>query len=151
MNSAVTTAPSSTTASQAARPEKLFLWTGRGIRTAVIAFFLFDAAIKLPPLQPVIDAMGPLGWSSDPATTRTLGALIIGSILLYAWRPTALIGAILLTAYLGGAIATNARVGSPLFTHTLFGVYLGVLAWAGLWLRDPRVRSLMPLADTSRA
>jgi hypothetical protein len=57
-----------------------------------------------------------------------------------------ILGAILITAYLGGAIATHVRIGSPLFSHTLFGVYLGIVLWAGLWLRDPRVRALFPLA-----
>jgi hypothetical protein len=53
-------------------------------------------------------------------------------------------GAILITAYLGGAVATHARIGSPLLSHTLFGVYVGIIAWAGLWLREPRLRALLP-------
>jgi hypothetical protein len=112
----------------------------------VIAFCLLDSAIKIPPLQPVTDTMAALGWPSDPATTRALAALLIGAALLYAYRPTALLGAIVMTAYLGGAVATHARIGSPLFSHALFGVYVGILAWAGLWLRDPRLRALLPLA-----
>jgi hypothetical protein len=75
-----------------------------------------------------------------------LAPLLLTPTALYAWRPTAILGAILITAYLGGAVATHARIGSPLLSHTLFGVYLGVIVWAGLWLRDPRLRSLMPLA-----
>ena len=71
--------------------------------------------------------------------------MLLGSTLLYAIPRTAVLGAILLTAYLGGAVATHVRVGSPLFSHTLFGVYLGVIVWGGLWLRDPRIRALLPL------
>ena len=64
--------------------------------------------------------------------------------LLYVFPRTSILGAILLTGYLGGAMATHLRAGSPLFTHLLFGFYLGVIAWGGLWLRDPRLRSLIP-------
>jgi DoxX-like family len=63
----------------------------------------------------------------------------------YAIPPTSILGAILLTGYLGGAIATHVRIGSPLFTHVLFGFYLGLMIWGGLWLRDRKLRSLMPL------
>ena len=124
------------------------IMTGRVLSGLVIAFFLLDAAMKLPPLQPVIDTMAALGWPNDAATARTLGILMLGAVLLYAYPPTALLGAILITGYLGGAVATHARIGSPLPTHTLFGVYIGVLAWAGLWLRDPRLRALLPFAPS---
>jgi hypothetical protein len=105
-----------------------------------------NSAIKIPPIKPVVDTMVPLGWPADPGTTRMLALLLLVPTALYAWRPTAILGAILITAYLGGAVATHARIGSPLLSHTLFGVYLGVIVWAGLWLRDPRLRSLMPIA-----
>ncbi len=121
------------------------LWTGRVFSGLVIAFFLLDAAMKLPPLQPVIDTMSALGWPTDSGTARTLGMLMLIAVLLYAYPPTALLGAILITGYLGGAVATHVRIGSPLFTHSLFGVYIGVLAWGGLWLREPRLRALLPL------
>ncbi|MER9843294.1 DoxX family protein [Mesorhizobium australicum] len=68
------------------------------------------------------------------------------STALYALPSTSVLGAILLTAYMGGAIATNARIGNPLFSHTLFGVYLGIILWGGLYLRDPRVRALIPFS-----
>ena len=121
------------------------LWIGRGLSALVVMFFLLDGAMKLPPLQPVIDAMGELGWPADAATARSLGVLMIAIVALYAYAPTSLLGAILMTAYLGGAVATHARIGSPLFTHTLFGVYVGALAWAGLWLRNPQLRALLPI------
>lgn len=80
-------------------------------------------------------------------TGRVLSGIIgLISTALYALPRTSVIGAILLTAYMGGAIATNARVGNPLFSHTLFGVYLGVMLWGGLFLRDPRVRALIPFS-----
>lgn len=121
------------------------LWTGRALSGLVILFFLLDAAIKLPPLQPVTETMVQLGWPADAGTARALGVLMLASIALYAYPPTALLGAILVTGYLGGAIATHVRIGSPLLTHTLFGFYVGVLVWAGLWLRDPRLRALFPI------
>ena len=76
---------------------------------------------------------------------RGLGLLGLVCTALYAWPRTAVLGAILLTAYLGGAVATQLRVGSPIFSHLLFGVYLGLIAWAGLYLRDARLRALLPL------
>jgi hypothetical protein len=109
----------------------------------VVLFLLFDGAIKLVPLQVVIDTVIPLGWPADPVTWRALGTVLIASALLYAHPRTTLLGAILITAYLGGAVATHVRVGSPLFSHTLFGVYVGIALWAGLWLRDPRIRALL--------
>ena len=121
------------------------IWLGRALSGLVIAFFLLDAAIKLPPAQPVIDTMAELGWPTDPGTARALAVLMIASILLYAYPPTAMLGAILITGYLGGAISTHLRIGSPILTHTLFGVYVGALAWAGLWLRDARLRALLPI------
>jgi hypothetical protein len=109
----------------------------------VVLFLLFDGAIKLVPLQVVIDTVVPLGWPTDPVTWRALGVVLIASALLYAYPRTGFLGAILITAYLGGAVATHVRVGSPLFSHTLFGVYVGIALWAGLWLRDPRIRALL--------
>ena len=120
---------------------------GWAISGLVILFLLLDGAIKLVPLQPVIDTTATLGWPTDFATLRTLGVLTLGSALLYAWPRTSLIGAILLTGYLGGAVATHARIGSPLFSHTLFGVYLGIMAWAGLYLRTPALRALLARRD----
>ena len=111
-----------------------------------ILFLLMDGAIKLVPIQPVYDTMQALGWPTDTMLLRSLGALSIISTLLYAWRRTALIGAILLTAYLGGAVATHVRIGSPLFSHILFSIYLGLFMWGGLWLRSPSLRTLLPLA-----
>lgn len=73
-----------------------------------------------------------------------LAILLLVPTLLHIWPRTAILGAILITGYLGGAIATQVRVGNPLFSHMLFGVYLGLMLWGGLWLRDPRVRAMIP-------
>ena len=121
------------------------LVAGRVLSGLVIIFFLMDAAMKFPPLPVVVDTMGSLGWPTDTGTMRILGGLMIVATALYAYPRTALLGAILMTGYLGGAVATHARIGSPMFSHTLFGVYIGLLAWAGLWLRNPAIRALLPL------
>ena len=90
--------------------------------------------------------MDRIGYGSSETLARSLGFITLACTILYAIPPTSILGAILLTGYLGGAIASHVRIGSPLFTHDLFGVYVGVLVWAGLWLRDARVRALLPLA-----
>jgi hypothetical protein len=110
----------------------------------VIAFLLMDAVMKLLALPVVLETSAPLGFAGA-AMARGLGLLLLVCTLLYAWPRTAVLGAIVLTGYLGGAVATHLRVGDPLLTHDLFGVYLGALAWLGLYLRDPRLRLLVPL------
>jgi hypothetical protein len=117
---------------------------GRVLSGLVIAFLLFDGAIKLVPIAPVTETMQQLGYSNSAALARGLGVLTIVCTLLYAIPRTAPVGAVLLTGLLGGAIATHLRVGSPLFSHLLFGVYVGAAMWIGLYLRDARVRSLLP-------
>lgn len=93
----------------------------------------------------MLDSVKQLGWPNDVDTARLLGLLTLGSTIVYAIPRTSVLGAILLTGYLGGAIATHVRIGSPLFTHILFGAYLGIMLWGGLWLRDPRLRALFPV------
>jgi hypothetical protein len=122
------------------------LWTGRALSGVIVLFMIFDGVIKLPPLDIVTQTMVPLGWPAEPNVARMLGIIGLISTALYALPRTAVLGAILLTAYMGGAIATNLRVDSPLFSHTLFGVYLGIILWGGLYLRDPRVRALIPFS-----
>ncbi|WP_429810973.1 DoxX family protein [Ensifer sp. B1-9] len=120
---------------------------GRVLSGVLVAFLVFDAAIKLVPLQVVTETMVALGYSADPGLARLLGVLTLLSTLLYVIPRTSILGAILLTGYLGGAMATHLRADSPLFTHLLFGFYLGVIAWGGLWLRDSRLRSLIPFRN----
>ena len=120
-------------------------WTGRIVSGLVVAFLLVDGAIKLVPIAVVTETMAQLGWPASDTLARVLGVLTVAGTILYALPRTSVLGAILLTGYLGGAIATHVRVGSPLFSHTLFGVYLGLLVWGGLYLRDRRLRALIPL------
>ncbi len=123
------------------------LWTGRIMSGLVILFLIFDAVIKLVPLDIVNETSRELGIPEHLA--RTLGVLTLIGVLLYAWPRTSILGAILLTGYLGGAIYVHVRAGSPLFSHTLFGVYLGLLIWGGLYLRDGMVRALIPLRQSN--
>ena len=124
------------------------LMAGRAISGLVLAFLTLDGAIKLVPVKPVTDTLAAIGWPYDDATARLLGLLLLGLTLLHAIPRTAFVGAVLLTGYLGGAVATHARIGSPLGTHTLFGVYVGALMWAGLILRDARLRALLSARAT---
>ena len=119
---------------------------GRVLSGLAIGFLLLDAGIKLVPLQIVTETMAQLGWPADAGMARLLGAITLAATLLYAVPRTAPLGAILLTGYLGGAVATHVRIGSPLFSHVLFGVYLGSMVWGGLWLRSARLRALLPVA-----
>lgn len=119
-------------------------WIGWAMSGLVIAFLLMDATMKLLALPVVLESSGPLGFAGADMA-RALGAVLLVCTLLYGAPRTAVLGAILVTGFLGGAVATHVRVGSPLFTHDLFGVYLGLLLWGGLYLRDARVRALVPL------
>lgn len=125
---------------------------GRIISGLLILFLLFDAGLKLVSPATAIKYSPPgLGWPLEAGTMYLLGTLLLIPTLLHIWRPTAILGAILITGYLGGAIATHVRIGSPLFSHSLFGVYLGLMLWGGLWLRDPRVRALIPFSKRAVA
>jgi DoxX-like family len=119
------------------------IWGGRVLSGLAVAFMLFDGGIKLVPLSVVTETMAQIGWPATPELARGLGILALICTALYAVPRTSLIGAILLTGYLGGAIATQLRIGAPLFSHILFGVYLGLIVWGGLVLRDGRVRALL--------
>jgi hypothetical protein len=119
-------------------------WTGRALSGVVILFLLFDGAMKLLPLQIVTETMDKMGYGSSDSLARSLGIITIVCTALYAMPPTSILGAILLTGYLGGAIASHVRIDSPLFSHALFGLYLGLMVWGGLWLRDGTLRSLLP-------
>jgi len=121
------------------------IWIGHILTGLASAFFVMDAVMKLIQPQFVIDAMRGIGWPTDPLTLWVIGCLLLASTALYLYPRTAALGAILLTGFLGGAVASHARIGSPLFTHDLFGVYLGLFVWGGLWLRDYRIRALIPL------
>ena len=128
------------------------LIAGHVLSGLVILFLLFDAGLKLVSPETAIKYSPPgLGWPLEVGTMYLLGTLLLIPTLLYIWPRTAILGAILITGYLGGAIGTHVRISSPLFSHSLFGVYLGVMLWGGLWLRDPRIRALIPLRTGSGA
>jgi hypothetical protein len=124
-------------------PSRAARLCGRLLSFLVVAFMLFDGGIKLVPLDVVTETMAQIGWPSTPEMARGLGLLGLACAALYAIPRTAPIGAILLTGYLGGAIATQLRIDAPFFSHLLFGVYLGAMVWGGLFLRDSRVRALV--------
>jgi hypothetical protein len=133
------------TIAETAPVSKTALWTGRVLSGLVILFMLLDGAIKLVPWPIVTETMDRMGYGSSESLARSLGVITIACTVLYAIPPTSILGAILLTGYLGGAMASHLRIDSPLLTHTLFGFYLGLMVWGGLWLRDRRLRGLMPL------
>src|SRR5437667_12447128 len=118
-------------------------WAGLSLTALPVLFVLVEGAIHLMGIPPVAHAFAQLGY--PVGTSRALGVIELVSIVLYLMPRTSVLGAILLTGYLGGAVATNLRVGSPLFSNTLFPVYVGILAWGGLFLRDERVRALIPV------
>jgi len=122
---------------------KQALWTGRTLSTLVILFMAFDAFGKFMKPQPVVDAMNKLGLSLDLAAV--LGVLIVVCTVLYAVPRTAVLGAILMTGYFGGAVSIHLRAGSSLF-EMIFPVIFGILAWLGLWLQSVRLRGLIPLS-----
>jgi DoxX-like family len=123
------------------------VWVGRIMSGLATLFFTFDGVMKLVQPQVVIDATRQIGWPADAAMLAILGAILLASTALYALPRTSALGAILLTGYLGGAVAAHARLEDPLFTHVLFGVYLGLFVWGGLWFRDPRIRALIPVGN----
>src|ERR1044072_8276879 len=116
---------------------KAALWTGRVLSGLVILFLAVDGAIKLVPIQAVTDSLRELGYSTTDSFARFLGVVTLVGTALYAWPRTSLLGAVLLTGLMGGAIATHLRLDHPLFSHTLFGVYLGLFLWAGLCRPSP--------------
>src|SRR5882762_2043948 len=119
------------------RAPRISLWAGWTMTALFVLFMIFDTVIKLLKL-PVVDAtMMQLGYPAGIGFQ--LGVLEAILLVLYLIPRTSLLGAVLLTGYFGGAIATHIRAGSPLLTHVLFGVYLGLLAWGGLWPRDARL------------
>ncbi|MGE0128814.1 MAG: DoxX family protein [Blastocatellales bacterium] len=128
---------------QIAPASKKSLLAGRIISALPALFLLLDSVGKLIKPQPVLDGTIKLGYSES--VILPLGIVLLVCTILYMIPRTSVLGAILLTGYLGGAVATHVRVGDPLFTHTLFPVYFGVLIWGGLFLRDERLRALIPL------
>jgi hypothetical protein len=116
--------------------------TGRGLSGFAVVFLLFDGAIKLIPPQAVLDASQQLGYQAD--TITGIGLVLLACVTLYLIPRTSALGALLLTGYLGGAVATHVRVGNPLLSHILFPTYVAALIWGGLLLRRPALRVILP-------
>ena len=115
---------------------------GWALSILTMASMLFDAAGKLALESHVVDATTKIGYPVD--AIRPIGVLALLCTILYAVPRTAILGAVLLTGFYGGAVASKVRIEDPLFSSILFGVYFGLIAWAGLYLRDERLRSLFP-------
>jgi hypothetical protein len=116
-------------------------WAMSGL---MIAFMLFDAVSKLALEHHVVEATTQIGFPMN--SIRPLGIICIVCTILYAIPRTSILGAILLTGYLGGAVASKVRIEDPLFSSILFGIYFGILVWGGLYLRNEGLRALMPLS-----
>jgi hypothetical protein len=122
--------------------------TGVALSTVAVLFLLFDGSGKLLEVAPVVAGTASLGYPED--IIRTLGVVLLVCVTLYAIPRASILGALLLTGYLGGAVASHARIGSPLLTHVIFPVYVACAVWGGLVLRDPRLRHLLTEVWPSR-
>lgn len=123
---------------------KKAVWAGRILSCLAVLFLAFDGVMKffmdkLPP--EALEAGAALQWPIE--LMPTVGTILLLCLALYVIPRTSVLGAVLLTAYLGGAVASHVRVSNPLFSHTLFPVYIAILLWAGLYLRDRRVRIML--------
>lgn len=117
-------------------------WAGYIVTGLVAAFLLMDGVVKFIQPAGIEENVLPLGYTMEQMIP--VGVILLVCLATYLIPQTAVLGAILLTGYLGGAVATHFRIGSPLFTHMLFPVYIGILVWLGLFLREPRLRSIVP-------
>lgn len=122
-------------------------WIGWGMSSLMILFMLFDSVSKIALEPHVVEATTRIGFPI--AVIRPLGIVSLACTLLYAIPRTSVLGAVLLTGYLGGAIASKVRIEDPMFSSVLFGVYFGLLIWGGLYLRDAELRALIPIKRTT--
>jgi hypothetical protein len=135
------TISTSSDAPASAGPSRKALWGGRILSGLGTAFMTMDAAMKLFQVPQAVEGTTSLGYPAS--VILPLGVIQALLLVLYMIPRTAVVGAVLWTGYLGGAIATHVRLGNPLFSHILFPTYVAALLWGGLWLRDPRVRGLL--------
>ena len=127
------------------RANRKALWTGRVLSGLAIAFMAFDAVIKVLRLPVAVEGTVELGY--PPGVVLGLGLLQLSLLVLYLIPRTSVVGAVLWTGYLGGAIATHVRLGNPLFSHVLFPIYVAAFFWFGLWLRDRQLRTILPFGN----
>lgn len=120
-------------------------WTGRIMSALAVLFLLFDSIIKFTNVPAVSEAFTQLGYPISLAPV--IGTIELILLILYLIPRTSILGAILFTGHLGGAIASHVRVNDPLFSHVLFPIYVGLLLWGGLYLRDEKLRALIPLRN----
>ena len=125
----------------AAPSSRSAIWTGRVLSGLAAAFLTFDAVFKVARAPEALKTLGELGY--PPSVLVPLGIVQLVCLAIYLFPRTAVLGAVLWTGYLGGAIATHVRVGNPMLSHTLFPVYVAVFVWGGLFLRDARVKKLV--------
>lgn len=123
------------------KSSKTALWTGWFLSGFCILFLLFDSVTKIMTVEQSVVATVELGYPEH--TVFRIGMILLICTALYIIPKTSILGAVLLTAYLGGAVATHVRVENPLFSHTLFPVYVGIMVWAGLYLRHDKLRTLI--------
>jgi hypothetical protein len=116
------------------------IWTGRIVTSIISVLLAMDAALKVFMLRPAVEATAQLGYA--PQIVFPLGLIEVASLVLYLVPRTSILGAVLWTGYLGGAVATHVRLDNPLFTHILSPIYVAILLWGGLWLRDRRLRNV---------
>jgi len=121
--------------------------TGWALTGLAVAFLAFDTILKLLQLAPAVQATVELGYAAH--LVPVIGVIEAVCLVLYVVPRTSVLGAVLLTGYLGGAIATHVRLGSPLPSHTLFPIYVALLIWGGIWLRDEKLRAIFPLRATA--
>jgi hypothetical protein len=123
------------------------LWVGRILSGLAVLFLLFDAGMKLLQLPVAVEGTRQLGYPES--VVFGLGIVQLVCLVAYLVPRTSVLGAILWTGYLGGAVATHVRLGNPLFSHILFPLYVAAFLWAGLWLRDERLRAVLPVRATN--
>jgi hypothetical protein len=129
------------TTSTTAKPGRTAARVGLVITVLVVLFLLFDSVTKLARIPAVVEATQQFGFPAS--SVPVIGGLLMGCLVLYVIPRTAVLGAVLLTAYLGGAVCANLRIEAPLFSNLLFPVYVGALVWLGLYLRNPGLRELV--------
>ena len=120
---------------------------GYGLTALVALFLTFDTVLKVLKLAPAVEATTGLGYPID--SVIWIGVTELVCLILYLLPSSSVLGAVLLTGYLGGAVATHVRAASPLVSHTLFPVFVGLALWGGLYLRESRLRDLLPLRRTA--
>ena len=119
--------------------------TGYALTGFVALFLTFDTVLKLLQLAPAMQGTIELGYPAN--SVLVIGVIELVCLVLYLVPRTSVLGALMLTGYLGGAIGTHVRIGSPLLTHILFPIYVALMVWGGLYLRESRLRELLPFRE----